>query len=74
VSALFFSGAVEDEVDFGLDDLLPSRIAKNGRKKKNDIEMEQLKKRTTVKSMRYTALDLNQVTLSGHDLMFMKII
>lgn len=54
----------EDETDFGLDDIIPaavSRVAKNGRKKKNDLEMEKLKKRTSLKSMRYIALDLNQV-------------
>ncbi len=60
------SGSVEEEVDFGLEDILPavSRAAKNGRKKKNDLELENLKKKTTVKSLRYTALDLSQVSFS----------
>jgi hypothetical protein len=60
------SGSVEEEVDFGLEDILPavSRAAKNGRKKKNGVELENLKKKTTVKSLRYTALDLSQVSSS----------
>jgi hypothetical protein len=59
----YLSGSVEEESDFGFEDIIPavSRAAKNGRKKKNEIEMEKLKKKTTVKTMRFTALDLNQV-------------
>jgi hypothetical protein len=61
----------EDETDFGLDDIIPaavSRAAKNGRKKKNEIEMEKLKKRTSVKSVRYAGLDINQVSISSYSL------
>ena len=63
ICSFLFSGASEDETDFGLDDIIPavSRVAKGGRKKKNDIEMEKLKKKTSVKAVRYPGLDANQV-------------
>ena len=63
ICSFLFSGASEDETDFGLDDIIPavSRVTKGGRKKKNDIEMEKLKKKTSVKAVRYPGLDANQV-------------
>ena len=62
-----FSGAMEEETEFGLEDIIPavSRAAKNGRKKiRNEIELEKLKKRTTLKNLRYSSLDLTQVRYS----------
>ena len=62
---------MEEETEFGLEDIIPavSRAAKNGRKKiRNEIELEKLKKRTTLKNLRYSSLDLTQVRFSSLDL------